>query len=178
MTQKMNRTIARALVRLYPRGWRDRYGEEFAAFLEEHRGGPAAAANVVWSAVCECARAGLAMLVTRTSGGHMPEQVYTFSAVWKKPTAYIPVAMSAGALLTVLTAVSRAMLLHNMGSLHAPDEGAAAHIWQLLMVLQLPVILVFATRWLRRAPGQGLAVLGVQAAGWLAACAPVYLLHL
>jgi transcriptional regulator GlxA family with amidase domain len=36
----------------------------------------------------------------------------------------------------------------------------------------------FALQWLRRAPRQTLEVLAVQTGAWLAACAPVYFLHL
>ena len=35
----MNPKLARLLVRLYPRAWRERYGAEFAALLETGRGG-------------------------------------------------------------------------------------------------------------------------------------------
>ncbi|HWG19237.1 MAG TPA: hypothetical protein VG225_01825 [Terracidiphilus sp.] len=49
----MNGGLAHLLTRLYPRAWRDRYGPEFVAFLEDSRGGVRASANVVWSALCE-----------------------------------------------------------------------------------------------------------------------------
>src|SRR5438477_5637618 len=64
-----------------------------------------------------------------------------FSTVMKHPSAFVPVAMSAAALLVVAVAV---------GTHHAvpePDEGTAAHLWQLLMGLQLPVVLWFAITW-------------------------------
>jgi hypothetical protein len=57
------------------------------------------------------------------------------------------------------------------------DEGAAAHLWQLLMAGQIPVIAVFAATWLPRAPGPALLVLGLQAVAILAAAAPVFLLN-
>lgn len=34
----MNRVVAHLLTRLYPRDWRERYGEEFEAFLQNGRG--------------------------------------------------------------------------------------------------------------------------------------------
>jgi hypothetical protein len=49
----VNASVARLLTRLYPRAWRERYGAEFAAFLEAERGGVRALANVVWSALGE-----------------------------------------------------------------------------------------------------------------------------
>ncbi len=58
------------------------------------------------------------------------------------------------------------------------DEGAAAHLWQLLMAGQLPVIAVFAVKWLPRTPGPALLVLGLQGVAVLAAAAPVFLLNL
>jgi hypothetical protein len=53
-----------------------------------------------------------------------------------------------------------------------------AHIWQLLMTVQMPVVVFFVVKWLRRAPGQTLGVLALQAGAWLASCAPIYFLHL
>ncbi len=49
----MNRRLARALVRMYPRLWRERYGAEFVALLEEGPGGVGAVLNVVASALGE-----------------------------------------------------------------------------------------------------------------------------
>ena len=49
------------------------------------------------------------------------------SAMLKRPSAFLPVAMSFGALGTVLIFVA----LH--GTAPQADEGTAAHIWQLLM---------------------------------------------
>jgi hypothetical protein len=46
------------------------------------------------------------------------------------------------------------------------------------MTVQMPIVLIFAIKWLRRAPGQTLRVLALQAGVWLASCAPVYFLHL
>jgi len=63
------------------------------------------------------------------------------------------------------------------GIARQPDEGTAAHLWQLLMAGQLPVIAFFALTWLPRAPREALLVLGLQAAAGLAAAAPVFLLN-
>jgi len=91
---------------------------------------------------------------------------------FKLPSAWLPIAMSSGALLLVLGYV----LIY--GAPHETDEGAAAHLWQLLMFGQLPIIGWFALRWLRRGWKQGLRVLAVQAAVFVAALAPVALLGL
>jgi hypothetical protein len=62
------------------------------------------------------------------------------------------------------------------GGARQADEGAAAHLWQLLMAGQLPVIAFFAIKWLPRTPGQALAVLVLQAVAILAAAAPIFIL--
>jgi len=79
--------------------------------------------------------------------------------------------MSLMALATVLIFLA----LH--GPAPQPDEGAAAHLWQLLMAAQLPVILFFAVKWLPRSPREAIGVLAMQGAAAIAAMAPVYLLH-
>jgi len=95
-----------------------------------------------------------------------------FSAMVKKPSAFLPVAMSLAALATVLIHI----VIY--GVAREADEGAAAHIFQLLMVVQLPVVLFFAIKWLPRFPRQALLVLVLQAAAGLAALAPVFFLKL
>ena len=86
----------------------------------------------------------------------------------KRPSAFIPLAMSAGALLTVM--VYAAMF----GTAPQADEGAAAHIWQLLMVGQVPVTAIFAFQWFPAVPRQALAVLALQFGAALAAMIPVW----
>jgi hypothetical protein len=49
----MNRRLARMLVRIYPRAWRERYGAEFANMLEDGPGGLGALVDVLGSALCE-----------------------------------------------------------------------------------------------------------------------------
>jgi hypothetical protein len=58
------------------------------------------------------------------------------------------------------------------------DEGTAAHLWQLLLAGQIPVIAFFVVKWLPRAPRPALVVLILQAAALLLAAAPVFLLKL
>jgi hypothetical protein len=93
------------------------------------------------------------------------------STMLKHPSAFLPVAMSLGALSTVLLFVA----LH--GTARQADEGAAAHIWQLLMAAQVPIVLFFAIRWLPRSPRQAVPILGLQVVAALAAMAPVFLLR-
>jgi hypothetical protein len=96
-----------------------------------------------------------------------------FSTIMKHPSAFLPVAMSIAALLLVFITVGRFPEV-----VHATDEGAAAHTWQLLMGLQVPIVLWFVATWLPRAPKQTLYVLALQAAAGLAALAPVFILGL
>jgi hypothetical protein len=49
----MNPKLAHLLMRLYPRLWRERYGAEFEAFLQNRQGGLRESANVVCSALHE-----------------------------------------------------------------------------------------------------------------------------
>ena len=95
-----------------------------------------------------------------------------FWKMLKKPSAFLPVAMSLAALATVLIHI----IIYSVT--READEGAAAHIFQLLMVVQLPVVLFFAIKWLPRFPRQALLVLALQAAAGLAALAPVFSLKL
>ena len=89
----------------------------------------------------------------------------------KHPSAFLPIVMSLLALGVILTHVAR------FGPAPQPDEGISAHLWQLLMGLQVPIIGLFAIRWLPQTPRSSLLVLALQAAAGIAAVAPVYLLH-
>ena len=89
----------------------------------------------------------------------------------KHPSAFLPIAMSLLAVGVVLTHIAL------FGTARQPDEGVAAHLWQLLMAGQLPIMFFFAIRWLPQAPRYALPVLALQAAAAVAALAPVYLLH-
>ena len=90
----------------------------------------------------------------------------------KRPSGFLPVTMSLAALAVVLVHVAI------YGATQEADEGTAAHLWQLLMAAQLPLLLFFAIKWLPRNPKQALLVIALQAGAALAALAPVYLLHL
>ncbi len=90
----------------------------------------------------------------------------------KQPSAFLPLAMSLTALGIVLGHIAI------YGVAREADEGAAAHLWQILMAGQIPVVAFFAIKWLPRAPKQALYILALQAGVALAAIAPVYILHL
>ena len=89
-------------------------------------------------------------------------------ALLKRPSAFIPVATSAVALAVVIGYAAM------FGVARQADEGSAAHVWQLLMAGQVPVVAFFAIKWLPTAPRQALVVLGLQVGAALAAMFPVW----
>jgi hypothetical protein len=97
----------------------------------------------------------------------------TFRYLLRRPSAVIPIAMSVAAFAVVVMAIAFGVARPSDG-----DEGAAAHIWQLLMVGQLPIVAFFAISWVPRVPSLAIGVLGVQFAVALAALGPVFLLGL
>ena len=92
-------------------------------------------------------------------------------SILRQPSALLPLAMSGTALAIVFGHIAVS------GIAREPDEGAAAHLWQLLMTGQLPIVAFFAVRWLPQRPAGALLVLGLQAVAALLALAPVFLLH-
>ena len=84
------------------------------------------------------------------------------------PSAVIPIAMSLAALSMVLVRVA------TVGVVHEPDEGTAAHVFQLLLGAQVPVAAFFAIKWLPRLPGQAARVLVLQACAGLLAVAAAH----
>jgi len=97
----------------------------------------------------------------------------TLRFVATRVSAIAPIAMSLAALALLLL-----VLATGVGVAHDGDEGTAAHLWQLLMAGQLPVVGYFIVRWLPSAPHERLVVLAAQLGAGLAAAAPVFLLHL
>lgn len=61
------------------------------------------------------------------------------------------------------------------GVVHEADEGAAAHIWQILLAGQIPFVAFFAIRWLPSSPKPALMILTLQCIAVIAACAPVFI---
>jgi hypothetical protein len=84
--------------------------------------------------------------------------------------AWVPIAMSLAALTAVLIQIVTA------GTAPQSDEGTTAHIWQLLMAGQVPILIFYAFRWLPRARKTALQVIAVQLVAAVAAMVPVFLL--
>ncbi len=91
--------------------------------------------------------------------------------ILRRPSAVVPLAMSVAALGLILGHVAL------VGTARQADEGAEAHLWQLLMAGQLPIIVFFAVRYFPRTQRQTLLVLALQASAALAAVAPVFILR-
>ncbi|MEO8358830.1 MAG: hypothetical protein ABI672_02275 [Vicinamibacteria bacterium] len=94
---------------------------------------------------------------------------------WKlirQPSAFLPLVMSLLALAVVLGHVAM------FGAVREADEGTPAHIFHLLILAQAPMIVVFAARWLPKAPEHSLLILVLQAGGVVAAFAPVFWFNL
>lgn len=94
------------------------------------------------------------------------------STLLKHPSAFLPLVMSFVALALVLSHIIL------FGLAREADEGTAAHLWQLLVAGQVPIVAFFAIKWVPRSPRSGLIILTVQAVAILAAMAPVYVLNL
>src|SRR2546430_14070918 len=73
-------------------------------------------------------------------------QVLMDCALLKRPSAFIPVAMSAVALAVVIGYAAM------FGVARQADEGSAAHVWQLLMAGKGAGGGFFAVKWLPQAP--------------------------
>ena len=149
------------LTRLYPAAWRDRYGDELDALIEDEGGGWSAIANIVANALIEHLRPSIVGARTMTYPGNV-------TALVRKPSGMIPIIMSAAALAVVLTAVAM------VGARHEPDEGAAAHMFQILIAGQLPFLAWFAFHWLRRDFRSALSVMLLQGAAIAVALFPVW----
>ena len=88
------------------------------------------------------------------------------------PSAYVPVIFSLAA--CGLVAVHVALV----GPARETDEGTAAHLWQLLMLGQVPFLLTFAVKWLPQAPRAALVIIALQLVAAAMALAPVFFLGL
>lgn len=76
----------------------------------------------------------------------------------KRPSAFLPLTMSAFVLAMMAAHIAR------FGIAPQADEGRAAHLFQLLMPAQIPIIAFFAFTWLRRDRTHAIEVLALQIA--------------
>lgn len=154
------------LTRMYPPWWRSRYGDEMDDLLSRQLG---------WRDVLDVAKSALTERLyysQRPGDETMPTYPGNVAILVRKPSAIAPIAMSLCALAVVVIAIAVS------GPKRQADEGAAAHLWQILMAGQLPILAWFAFQWLKRDLKAGLLVLAVQIAAFVAALLPVWLLGL
>ena len=90
----------------------------------------------------------------------------------RRPSAFLPLGMSLLALGLVVWFVASTGVVRG-----EHDEGAAARIFQILMVAQIPIAAYFALRWLPTAPRPAAVILAIQLAAALAAIGLVVLLE-
>lgn len=154
------------LTRLYPPSWQRRYGDEMDELLSDGCG---------WREAFDVSKAAIVeRLFYSQNAGAETMQTYpgSFAVLVRKPSAIAPIIMSLAALSVVLIAIA-------IGAAKPqPDENAGAHIWQLLMAGQLPILGWFALRWLTRDFRAALPILGLQIVAFGAALLPVWLLGL
>jgi hypothetical protein len=91
------------------------------------------------------------------------QKIHNFSRV-------APIIMSLLSLALVIEGVVQFGLHHR-----EVDEGWQAHLFQLLMVLQVPIVLLFAATANWKQPSRALRVLGLQAAAWSAALGALHM---
>jgi hypothetical protein len=155
------------LTRLYPKEWRARYGDELDALIEQEGHGWREVVDVVKAAATERMHQ-----VSRAGVEAMKAHPANIGVFVRKPSAIVPIAMSICASATVLFSIAV------VGAKREPDEGAAAHILQLLMAGQLPFVAWFALNWLKRDFRAGLTIVGLQLGAIAAALFPVWYLGL
>jgi steroid 5-alpha reductase family enzyme len=91
----------------------------------------------------------------------------------KTPSALLPIVLSVAALALV------AGFIVLYGTHHqGENEGATAHLWQLLILAHGPAILFFLVKWAPREPRQTMIVFALQIVALAAALSPVYFLGL
>lgn len=95
----------------------------------------------------------------------------TASPTLKQPSAFLPVTMSLAALGVALGQIAL------VGTARQADEGTAAHLWQLLIMAQAPIMIFFAIKYLPHQPKPAALILGLQGIAVLIACAPVFYFH-
>jgi hypothetical protein len=91
----------------------------------------------------------------------------------KRPSAVIPIALALG----VLAALLISFAIFGVPQREA-DEGTAAHLFQIWLVLEVMSVAFFAIRYLPQKPKQAFSILVLQVVAVIAACAPVFLLNL
>ncbi|MGN6423621.1 MAG: hypothetical protein ACTHLA_09960 [Asticcacaulis sp.] len=155
------------LIRLFPGRWQDRYGQEFLELLDVEGLSAAAIFDIFKTIMLEWIVTLSAPRMYAMLAG--PKQMITLST---KPSGALPLLMSLTALLIAVVYIA------TTGGQHQADEGAAAHIFQLMVVGQVPIIGFFLLRWIRTYPMACLGVVSRQILALVAALLPVWIYRL
>jgi hypothetical protein len=91
----------------------------------------------------------------------------------KHPSAWLPIALSLTVLATMLSYFAMTGIPHREA-----DEGTAAHLFQIWLVLDVMMVVFFVIKWLPQRPQQALIILALQIVAALLVCAPVFFLNL
>lgn len=122
--------------------------------------------------ICFLTSGRIAVRPARTSSEKSEEDSMTnANPTLRQPSAFLPVAMSLIAFALVLSQIAL------VGVARQADEGTAAHLWQILIAAQVPIIAFFAIKYLPQKPKPAVLILALQVSAVLAACAPVFFLH-
>jgi hypothetical protein len=163
----MKRSTAERLASLYPKAWRARFEAEFVDLLEEQPFGPRLLLDVASFATLE--------RLFNPSGSEthaMTPYPTSVIALARRPSGFVPLLMSMTALAIVLWTLATA------GPVRQADEGAAAHLFQLLIVGEVPLLAFFLWRWLRQDARAALTLLAIHAGAIGLAFLPVWWLGL
>jgi hypothetical protein len=163
----MKRETAERLARLYPPAWRARFGVEFVDLLETEPLG----LRVIWDIF---RAATIERLFNLSDLETLPMVPYPADILIlaRRPSGFVPILMSLAALAVVI------LSLAITGPVRQHDEGAAAHVFQLLVVGELPVLALFLARWARKRLWASMTILALQAAALALALFPVWWFHL
>lgn len=94
------------------------------------------------------------------------------SSIIKKPSAWLPIAVSLVALAMMLGYIAK------FGVVYHADEGTPAHLFQIFVAAEVFAISFFAIKWLPRAPKPALVVLVLQVVALLLPMSVVFYLKL
>jgi hypothetical protein len=159
----VRRCIAERLARLYPRAWRERFGVEFIDLLQAQPESLPVLLDVLRAAIAE-----RVFNYSELETGVMSTYPANVLSLVRRPSGYLPMLMSIAAFALVVITVA------SIGATREPDEGAAAHVFQLLLAGQMPIVAFFAVKWFRYDWRAALGILTMQAAAIALAIAPVW----
>ena len=161
----MRRSTALRLACLYPDAWRKRFGEEFADLLERQPFDARLVVDVARAAMIE-------HVLNITTTEARVAYAANVRGLVGQPSGFIPLICSWVALGTAVVVGA------STAGVKPADEGAAAHIFQLLIAAQFPIIAYFIFRWARGRRGAAFTVVAAQTLAIGTAIAPVWYFHL